>query len=171
MITDIQISMTDALNNRLSLDYNVEEVLEQNKMNVLNMQLSDFFENINNAYFPLTLKYLKFTMALPEKDVVNEILVPTFEQYYGEPSGVETIVSKTADLCIYPNPVDAGTSVNIEVSDDAVVCVYAMSGALMSQMEVQAGSAEISTAGFAPGLYIIRVVTENTTSVAKLIVK
>lgn len=171
VITDIQISMTDALNNRLSLDYNVEEVLEQNKMNVLNMQLSDFFENINNAYFPLTLKYLKFTMALPEKDVVNEILVPTFEQYYGEPSGVETIVSKTADLCIYPNPVDAGTSVNIEVSDDAVVCIYAMSGALMSQMEVQAGSAEISTAGFAPGLYIIRVVTENTTSVAKLIVK
>ncbi len=171
VITDIQISMTDVLNNRLSLDYNVEGVLEQNKMNVLNMQLSDFFDNINNAQFPLTLKYLKFIMALPEKDVVNEILVPTFEQYYGEPSGVETIVNKTVNLSIYPNPVESGASVNIQVEDDAQVGVYAMSGTLMSQVEVQSGCAEISTAGFAPGLYIVRVVTENKTSVAKLIVK
>lgn len=170
-ITDIQISMVDALGNRLSLDYNVEALIEQNKLNVFNMQLSDFFKNINNAYFPLTLKYLKFIMALPEKDVVNEILIPTFEQYYGEPSGVETIVNKTVKLDIYPNPVESGASVNIQVEDDAQVGVYAMSGTLMSQMDVQAGCAEISTAGFAPGLYIVRVVTENTTSVAKLIVK
>ena len=170
-ISEIQMYMIDAVGNRISFTPFAGE-LEKNTMTTLNIAFADFFDAANNALFPLTFKYVKFVMALPEKGVENEILIPTFEQYYGEPSGIENIFDNKPDvLKLYPNPVEAGAEVNLDIQDDAIVSVYSLSGALVTEVNVEAGNAAISTEGFKSGIYLVRVVTDEVASVAKLIVK
>ena len=61
---------------------------------------------------------------------------------------------------LYPNPVGAGTRVRVELpgqlTDDVdQLIVYGSLGQPLHEVNVRGGQAEILTAGFAPGLYIV----------------
>ena len=100
-----------------------------------------------------------------------KIQVPRIEQLYGTPDGVEHIINNPLNnVKLYPNPVEAGTPVTIECDGAAKVEIYNIGGALVQATEIE-GTAAIETAALSQGIYIIRVITEDATSMGKLIIK
>ena len=71
---------------------------------------------------------------------------------------------------LYPNPVVAGAPVTVECEGAAQVEIYNIGGALVETVAIE-GTTAIETAGLNKGIYIVRVTTEDATSLGKLIIK
>ena len=71
---------------------------------------------------------------------------------------------------MWPNPVAGGETVRVEADGEAVVTVYGMNGSMVSETAIE-GVGEVSTAGLAQGVYVVKVATASGIHTAKLIVK
>lgn len=100
-----------------------------------------------------------------------KIQIPVLEQLYGDPSGVEHIINSPSNqIKLYPNPAEAGAPVTIECEGAAKVEIYNIGGALVESVAIE-GSTAIETANLNKGIYIVRVITDDATSMGKLIIK
>ena len=79
-------------------------------------------------------------------------------------SAVEQVILGGKSLILSPNPVDAGTVVKLGVNEDVKYTVTALNGAVVAQGE----GTELSTEGFATGMYVVKVEGLNS---ARLLVK
>ena len=70
-------------------------------------------------------------------------------------------------LAAFIKSVDAAAS---KVGGEAVVTVYGMNGSMVSETAIE-GVGEVSTAGLAQGVYVVKVATASGIHTAKLIVK
>lgn len=171
-ITKMQLAIADNLGNRGNLiisDTNIPA-------NTLTSYVVPFsgVESVdidNNATYPITISNIRFDMGKSDKDVQFNIQVPVLEQLYGTPGGVEHIINNpTNNVKLYPNPAQAGTPVTIECNETARVEIYSIGGALAFTTNIE-GTSSIETASLSKGMYIVRVATENSISVGKLIIK
>ena len=80
------------------------------------------------------------------------------------------INSPTNEVKLYPNPAEAGAPVTIECEGAAQVEIYNIGGAMVESVAIE-GTTAIETANLNKGIYIVRVINENATSVGKLIIK
>ena len=71
---------------------------------------------------------------------------------------------------IWPNPIAGSETVRVEADGKATVMVYGMNGAMVAETTID-GVGEISTAGLAQGVYIVKVMADSNVKTAKLIVK
>ncbi|MBR1765872.1 MAG: T9SS type A sorting domain-containing protein, partial [Bacteroidales bacterium] len=76
----------------------------------------------------------------------------------------------SAAIRLYPNP--ATTSVTIEgVEGNATVTIVDMNGREVYSTGTQASNLQIDLTGLAQGAYFVRIATEQTTAIRKLIVR
>ncbi len=97
------------------------------------------------AYYPITGAWYEFyvvKLALMEK-----------------PSGVSSM--EDAQLVIHPNPSSDGFHVALQSGTLESVSLTDAMGRSMLEMQVEGVSVHLSTSGMAPGMYIIRVVTDR----------
>ena len=171
-ITKMQLAIADNLGNRGNLIIS-DTNIPANKLTSYVVPFSNV-EGIdinNNAAYPITVSNIRFDMGKSDKDVQFKIEIPVIEQLYGEPGGVDHIISDSGNgIKLYPNPVEAGTPVTIECDGAAKVEFYNIGGALVQTAEIE-GTTAVETSALSQGIYIVRVITEDTTSMGKLIVK
>lgn len=169
-ITNMQIAIADKLGNRGNLNIANTEI-PKNTLTSYIVPFTDIVDITNNGSYPITISNLRFDMSKSDKDVEYKISIPRYEQLYGEPGGVETVINNPGNkIKLYPNPVVAGTPVTIECEGVATVEIYNIGGALVESVAIE-GTTSIETAGLNQGMYIVRVTTEDTTSMGKLIIK
>lgn len=144
--------------------------LPKNTSTILDVNFADYFDVDDNTNYPVDFSTLRFDLGASASGTEFTMNIPRLEQLYGDPTGVESVVSSSTSLRIYPNPVNAGEPVTVEAEGDAVVEVYNINGSLVATQIID-GVATIATDNFASGLYIVRVTSTEATAVGKLIVK
>ncbi|MBP6429233.1 MAG: T9SS type A sorting domain-containing protein [Bacteroidales bacterium] len=87
-------------------------------------------------------------------------------------------INQTTNLRLYPNPANSSTTLEYNLSETSNVNlqVYDMSGRMVSSLDngrQQAGqhSLQMNVQNLKSGIYMVRIITNNTTSTAKLIVR
>ncbi|MBQ2839021.1 MAG: phosphodiester glycosidase family protein [Muribaculaceae bacterium] len=169
-ITKMQIAIADKLGNRGNLIITDQDI-PKNTLTSFVVPFTSIVDIENNASYPITISNIRFDMGASTTDAEYKIQIPVLEQLYGDPSGVEHIInSPTNEVKLYPNPAEAGAPVTIECEGAAQVEIYNIGGALVESVAIE-GTTAIETSALNKGMYIVRVVTENATSVGKLIIK
>ena len=142
----------------------LEPTLKANELNRIEMRM-DTFVNVNDmGAYPIKLTKIRI---VPKGSLgTANLQIPRFSWVYNavsaDASGVEEVVDAPEALVLVPNPVKAGEVVRLGVSSEVDYTVCSLNGAVVAQ----GCGTEFSTAGFAPGMYVV-----NANSVAKLIVK
>lgn len=169
-ISKMQLAIADNIGNRGNLIISETE-LPKNTLSSFIVPFTSIVDVNNNGSYPITISNIRFDMKANTTGEEYKIQVPRIEQLYGTPDGVEHIINNPLNnVKLYPNPVEAGTPVTIECDGAAKVEIYNIGGALVQATEIE-GTAAIETAALSQGIYIIRVITEDATSMGKLIIK
>jgi hypothetical protein len=89
---------------------------------------------------------------------------------FGGTTGVATAVSESVTLS--PNPVSDVLRVSLPGSTEAAgIAVYNLSGSLVKELKAQAGVTEIPVAGWAKGVYVVKVDSEEGSVVQRIVVR
>lgn len=168
-IKEIYIN-TQAGANRAS-NYIYTPTLTASAMNTVLIPVSDLIDVTDFSSYPITFKYLQIHLSDASAST-HHIEIPAFETVYtaipATPGSVMSIMSdRNVPVALTPNPVSAGETVIANVADDAVYHVFAMNG-----MQVASGQGNtIPTSGLSQGIYVVKIVTDEFTGTARLIVK
>lgn len=169
-ITKMQIAIADKLGNRGNLIITDQDI-PKNTLTSYIVPFTSIVDIDNNASYPITISNIRFDMGTSTTGTEYKIQVPVLEQLYGDPSGVEHIInSPTNQIKLYPNPAEVGAPVTIECEGAAKVEIYNIGGALVESVAIE-GTTAIETANLNKGIYIVRVITDDATSMGKLIIK
>ena len=134
-------------------------------MSTFSLSFKDIWDLSDVAIYPITITTLRFDLGTSAKGTAYEIQVPAYSALYTDPSGVNEVVNN-GTMKLYPNPVAAGTPVQLGTT--ANVEVYNLNGALVSsQKAVEA----IATENLSAGVYVVTVNAEGSVKTAKLIVR
>ena len=109
-------------------------------------------------------------MGVSKKDVNYTISVPGFEALYPKFGGIATNIIAPEIASVYPNPVKAGETFNVEVEGEAVVNVYALNGTKVLTANIE-GTTALSTQGMTAGVYFVTVASDEVVKTAKLVVE
>lgn len=169
-ITKMQIAIADKLGNRGNLIITDQDI-PKNTLTSYIVPFTSIVDIDNNASYPITISNIRFDMGTSTTGTEYKIQIPVLEQLYGDPSGVEHIINSPSNqIKLYPNPAEAGAPVTIECEGAAKVEIYNIGGALVESVAIE-GSTAIETANLNKGIYIVRVITDDATSMGKLIIK
>ena len=145
--------------------YEMDPDLTTETMNRLMIPMSAIVDVKDMSTYPLVFKNFYVVLA-DKKGTSHHIEIKRIAWVYNvipaDASGVEEVVDAPEALVLVPNPVKAGEVVRLGVSSEVDYTVCSLNGAVVAQ----GCGTEFSTAGFAPGMYVV-----NANSVAKLIVK
>ncbi|MBE6317393.1 MAG: T9SS type A sorting domain-containing protein [Bacteroidales bacterium] len=171
-ITKMQLSIADKIGNRGNLIIADKQIPKNTTTSYIipfsNVEGVDIY---NNAIYPITISNIRMDMGSVTANAEYEIQVPCFVQLYGSSLGVESIGNDVMNKAkLYPNPVEMGAPVIVECEGDSKIEIYNVNGTLVQVAEVT-GTASISTATFAKGIYIVRVIGTDSLAMGKLIVK
>ena len=170
IVKGISMTASNALGKVVSPWVITEEELPTNTESILIAHLSDWCDTEDIGIYPITINSFRLNMGASAKDEAFEIQVPAFEACYNSNYGsVSSIESDGNTATIFPNPVNSGETVTINVDGEANVSVYSISGATIFSTECKS-NINIPTDGM-NGMYIIKVNYDDNTQTAKLIVK
>ena len=169
-VKKISMNVENALGEKTTSWTGVTEELEKNKTTEVVMHLDEWCDTEDIGIYPITINTFRMDMGASAKGEAFEIHVPAFEACYDSNYGsVSTIEPDGNTATIYPNPVNSGETVSINVDGEANVSVYSISGATIFSAKCRS-NASIPTDGM-NGMYIIKVNYSDNTKTAKLIVK
>ena len=159
----------DQANQNTPVEYklNVNGKVLQNTNNKVIIAMSDLVNTEYVGAFPFTVTDIKFSYLSITKEA-HTIEIPRISWLYDAvPSAIETVTATSNSLLLCPNPVTAGTVVNLGVAEAVDFTVNALNG-----VQVAAGNGtEIATDGLAAGIYVVSAKMGDTIKTAKLIVK
>lgn len=150
-----------------------EDGFPADKPCVTEFKVGDLGDVKSVSTYPLTFSALKFTTPHKAEYKGDRTLKITnfYARYDGENS-VSDITVEDRGMSVTPNPVEAMGSVKVSASSAIErVEIYSMSGALVSSVPVAGGCVADVTAPAAVGTYIVRVLTNASSSSAILIVR
>lgn len=169
-ISKMQLAIADNIGNRGNLIISETE-LPKNTLSSFVVPFTSIVDVNNNGSYPITVSNIRFDMKASTTGEEYKIEVPRIEQLYGSPDGVENIINNPlSSVKLYPNPAEAGCPVTIECDGVAKVEIYNIGGSLVQVVNID-GTTAIETSALTKGMYIVRVIAEDATSVGKLIIK
>lgn len=169
-ITKMQFAIADKLGNRGNLIITDVEI-PKNTLTSYIVPFTSIVDVENNASYPITISNIRFDMKANTAGNEYKIQIPRIEQLYGESDGIENIINNPlSNVKLYPNPAEAGCPVTIECEGEAQVEIYNIGGSLVQIVNID-GTTAIETSALTKGMYIVRVIAEDATSVGKLIIK
>ena len=145
--------------------------IESGKENILSIPVSAIGDPNDIGIYPILFK----TISIVPKGAVNavgHIDVSGFEAIYKSipAAGVEGVIADGANmqsLIIAPNPVAQGETAAINASEKATWEIYNTAGTLVAKGEGN----KLGTATLVSGTYVVKVVDDNTSASAQLVVK
>ena len=167
-VSKVQMSVTNALGETLSNWALTGEIAESGET-TLEGSISEWCDAEDIGVYPITINNIRFSMGASTKGQQFEIRVLGIDGIYDDFDAVSSIEAR-GGVRVWPNPVAGGETVRVEADGEAVVTVYGMNGALVSETAIE-GVGEVSTAGLAQGVYVVKVATASGIHTAKLIVK
>ena len=98
--------------------------------------------------------------------------VTAFNNLMGCANSVNQPIIHNSEFIIYPNP--ANDNITIEntsstTNQDEMISIYNIQGQLLLQQLMQQQKAEINVSGFAGGIYILKIKTENGVEIKKFV--
>ncbi|MBQ7041483.1 MAG: phosphodiester glycosidase family protein [Muribaculaceae bacterium] len=119
--------------------------------------------------YPIILNGIIFSMGSSTTNAQYDITISKLEQIYGDPSGIEDVISNNS-IGVYPNPVVSGTPVSIEADGVVNVDIYTLGGSLVNSIKLT-DNKTIETSGMTAGMYILHVTGETDVYTTKMIIK
>ena len=86
------------------------------------------------------------------------------------PSSIDE-VSKKYMTKIYPNPTKDMISIEVENQDNATIEIYNISGKLIFSKELDSKVEKIDVSGLPEGIYVVKVLQNNTVNFGKLVIR
>ena len=167
-VSKVQMSVTNALGETLSNWALTGEIAESGET-TLEGSISEWCDAEDIGVYPITINNIRFTMGASTKGQQFEMRVLGIDGIYDDFDAVSSIEAR-GGVRVWPNPVAGGETVRVEADGEAVVTVYGMNGSMVSETAIE-GVGEVSTAGLAQGVYVVKVATASGIHTAKLIVK
>lgn len=119
--------------------------------------------------YPIILNGIIFSMGSSTTNAQYDITISKLEQIYGDPSGIEDVISNNS-IGVYPNPIVSGTPVSIEADGVVNVDIYTLGGSLVNSIKLT-DNKTIETSGMTAGMYILHVTGETDVYTTKMIIK
>ena len=167
-VNTVQMSVTNALGETLSNWALTGEISESGET-TLEGSISEWCDAEDIGVYPITINNIRFSMGASTKGQQFEMRVLGIDGIYDDFDAVSSIEAR-GGVRVWPNPVAGGETVRVEADGEAVVTVYGMNGSMVSETAIE-GVGEVSTAGLAQGVYVVKVATASGIHTAKLIVK
>lgn len=124
------------------------------------------------AIYPLTLKSLRFNIeASTENQGQQSIQLGNFYASYNNFSGVESVTVDSERPVITPNPVNAGSKINVTCSGIERIDLFTPAGAAVSTSLCSGDNTATFNAPSVPGAYVVRMTGSNVTYSSIIIVK
>ena len=145
--------------------YEFEPKLTANSMNRISIPMSAIVDLKDMSTYPLIFKNL-YVVLSDKNGTTHHVEIKKLSWVYNaipETSGVEAVEVGECALKLAPNPVKAGETVKLGVSEAVKYTVTSLNGAVVAQGE----GVELSTEGLSTGVYIVKVGKSS----AKLLVK
>lgn len=166
----IYVIGTDQANPTDSVEYKLKVLskLTKNANNKIMIAMSDIIDTSYAGAFPFTLTAIRISFLNITKEA-QTIQFPKISWLYDSvPSAIESVTASSCNtLLLCPNPVLAGTTVSLNVSEAVDYTVNALNGA-----QIMAGNGtEINTNGLTEGIYLVSAKVNGAPMTAKLIVK
>ena len=162
----VTINATDYRTPDSPIAYEFNPELTENTVNRLLIPMSAIVDVEDMSTYPLTFNNL-YVVLSDSKGSTHHVEINKVAWVYNaipaDASGVEDVMTEGASLILVPNPVKAGESVCLSVSEPVKYTVCALNGVVVAQGE----GVEFSTMGMSAGMYVVKA----GGSVAKLIVK
>ena len=169
-VKKVSMTATNALGEKGTAwtGYEADE-MPKNQITEIIMSPKDWCDTEDIGIYPITLNTLRIDLGASAKGEEFEIEIPAFEACYTKQGGITNAVAENQTVKVYPNPVKAGESVSIAVEGQATVSIYSLNGAKVAELNCN-GEASIPTDGM-NGMYIIKVTSDNSVKIAKLMVR
>lgn len=84
--------------------------------------------------------------------------------------GTQEYTAKVKDMEIFPNPASSRLFINSELVHIEIVEIYSATGSLILQKKADSKHLSIDVSSLKPGLYLLRIKTNNTVSTRKILV-
>lgn len=120
-----------------------------------------------DEFEPAPARYIK--LEVPRSRATGAICIFQFEVYGEEITNSLSIAEAGPDFVVLPNPVKRGSS--LTVSEPGKVQIYSLEGRLIKEQIVSDSSDQIHTFDLDGGIYLIRLINNNTSKTTKLIVE
>lgn len=166
-VKNVQLSFRNNNNQSATITVATSQ-LTKNENNTFTVNIPNNWSE-NNTNFPISINGIIFGMGASTKDTQFDITISKLEQIYGDPSGIEAVISNSS-ISAYPNPVVSGIPISIEAEGDVQVDIYTLGGSLVNSVELT-DNKTVETSGMAAGMYILHVTGETDVYTTKLIVK
>ncbi len=149
----------------------ITPTLTANTVNRIAIPVGDIADIADAGIYPLTINAISVYFS----DAVNTVGHLEIPHIYGvytaiaPDAGIENITADNANdaLIIAPNPVEAGSVITINATEDANYAIYNTAGGLVTK-----GSGnQITTTNLSAGIYIISVNDNNAQRSAQLVIK
>ena len=153
------------------IEYQYTPSLTTEADNRILIKMNEIVDIDDMSTYPLVVDSISIVPGNP-KGTTHHIEMSRIAWVYNAvPAGSSAIenvnVAVSGDLVLTPNPVVAGTAVKMNVAEPVKYTVSALNGSVAKQGE----GVEISTEGLASGVYLVSVIKDEKTVVAKLLVK
>lgn len=168
-VKSLQLSVSNALGESLT-NWILTGEIKANEEFILEGAFSEWCDPLSVYTYPISVNNLRFNMGTSTKGQQYEIRVLGLDAIYDGYDAVTSVEADNNRVRIWPNPVAGGETVRVEADGKATVMVYGMNGAMVAETTID-GVGEISTAGLAQGVYIVKVMADSNVKTAKLIVK
>lgn len=174
-VKKIAVSGVNALGEVLSSMAFTTEELPKNVEQTFDVDLSEWFDVEDVAVYPITLNTFRMDMGTSAKGENFTIDVPALLAVYGGDSHVEQLGVANKGLSVYPNPVTGGLA-RVRCNDEnvaegmAVVATLSGSVVLQQPLTFDNGDATLNVSDLLPGMYIVRLTSENGTYTGKIII-
>ncbi len=169
-VKKISMNAENALGERMPSWVFTDKQLEKNKESVFELNLSEWSDVNDIAIYPIKISSIRFDMGVSKKDSKFTIPVPGFEAVYPQMGGVESNTIAKESFCIYPNPVHVGEAFTVMADGLASVEIFALNGAKVLSTIIE-GQTSLSIDSLNAGIYLVKVITENSAKTVKLVVK
>lgn len=161
-----------SLGNSKTTTYNYVPTLSASTVNRVLIPFDNIFDVADAAIFPIQLKGITYYFTGVKTSTNYRLEIPKMLTVYdavpAEGVGIDDVlIESTEELRLSPNPVNAGDVVKVNVENTASYAVYSINGALVAQGVGQ----ELSTAGMAQGIYVVKVMSEKGVFAARMIIK
>ncbi len=161
-----------SLGNSKTTTYNYVPTLSASTVNRVLIPFDNIFDVADAAIFPIQLKGITYYFTGVKTSTNYRLEIPKMLTVYdaipAEGVGIEDVlIESTEELRLSPNPVNVGDVVRVNVENVASYAVYSINGTLVTQ----GVGHELSTAGMAQGIYVVKVMSEKGVFAARMIIK
>lgn len=94
-----------------------------------------------------------------------------FSITYQAPTGVQESAANALNVQVFPNPTSGTFEVKVKQAQGFTLTVADLTGKVLKTQEVETAATQVTLAGYAPGIYFLKLVSNGQTAIRKLVIQ